>query len=268
MKKIMKQVNGYDIEYVELGKQNSKTIVFAHGLGGHVEQWKEQLDYFSTNYHVVSFSLQGHGGSSKPEEYHHYTIEQYAKTITSLFEKLCISSCIWVGNSMGGVLGYELLKRSPEKIEMLFTNGTTPKLIMPRTAVRFITIIDHLLLKMMKINGYVRFATKHTSKSKSVQEKLFQIMRQTLPQAIIASHKILANYNYIETINNSRIPIIIIRAPYDLKDINKYLMKNHQMLEQNENVRFVDIEDAGHVANLDQPTKYNLLIEDQIKEYM
>lgn len=129
MKKIMGQVNGYDIEYVESGKENRKTVIFAHGLGGNVEQWNEQVECFSEKYPAVSFSLQGHGGSSKPKEHHHYTIEQYVKTIISLFEKLDISSCVWVGNSMGGVLGYEMLKIAPEKIEQLYTNGTTPELI-------------------------------------------------------------------------------------------------------------------------------------------
>ena len=266
MKKIMNQVNEYDIEYVEAGKENSETIIFAHGLGGNVEQWKEQIDYFSVKYRVVSFSLQGHGGSSKPNEDCHYTIEEYSKTIICLFEKLEVSSCIWIGNSLGGVLGYEMLKKAPEKIEMIITNGTTPELIMSKATVKFISFFDKLLLKVMKFDGYIKFASKHSSKMQPVQEVVYQIFKETSPQAIVASHLMLANYSYVETINKSDIPIVIIKAPYDT-DINKYIMKIDRILKQNENVKFVEFENAGHIANLERPEKYSQLFDELIIKY-
>ncbi len=266
MKKIMKQINGYDIEYVEYGKENDVTIVFAHGLGGSVEQWNEQMNYFSKEYHVVTFSLYGHGGSSKPKEYYRYTIEEYRKTITCLFEKLEISSCIWVGNSMGGVLGYEMLKITPEKIEMIITNGTTPQLIMPKVTAKLVCFFDKLLIRIMKFDGYIKFASKNSSKKQSTQEILYNIFKEASPQAIIASHLMLANYSYIETINKTDVPIVLIKATYD-SEINKYIMKIDSILKQNENVKFVEFENVGHIANLEEPMKYNYLVDEIIRKY-
>ncbi|KFZ26559.1 MAG: 3-oxoadipate enol-lactonase 2 [Candidatus Izimaplasma bacterium HR2] len=263
MKKNMIQVNQYNIEYVEAGKGNEKTIVFAHGLGANVEQWTKQIDYFSEDYHVISFSLPGHGESSKDEIDIQYSLKEYALTVIELFNKLDFSSCIWVGNSMGGVIGYEILKVAPEKIEMIITNGTTPELFMSKRTVKLICFFDKLLIKLMKFDGYIKFASKHSSKVKSVQEEICNIFKKASPKAIIDSHYMLGNYSYIDVINETSIPIAFIKAQYD-KDINKYIMKIAEALQKNANVQFVEFRNVGHISNLEKPAEYNQIVEELI----
>ena len=163
MKRNIKLINGYNIEYAEEGKNNDRTIVFAHGLGGNIEQWNKQIEFFSTKYHVIAFSLPGHGESSNFDEGVCYSIEEYSVIVVKLLDELEISSCTWVGNSMGGVLGYHMLKIVPEKIQMLITNGTTPELIMSKLTTNLVTFFDRLLIKIMKFDGYIKFAAKHSS---------------------------------------------------------------------------------------------------------
>lgn len=252
-------VNGYEIEYIESGTQYQNTIVFAHGLGGNMEQWSEQIPYFAKRYRVITFSLQGHGGSSQPIGEKHYTISQYADTAISLLEKLRVESCIWVGNSMGGVIGYEVINKRPSMINMLITNGTTPKLVLPPTQIKMVRFVDRLLIKLMKLDGYIRFAVKNTTTNHNVQDKLYDVMIQTSSNAIVASHVALSNYDYLDTIKNTSIPIIIIQTPYD-KGINKYLAKLDGILKHNQHVRYIKIENAGHIVNIESPREYNLII--------
>lgn len=261
----MKQVCKYSIEYIETGKNNDKTIVFAHGLGANIEQWTKQIDYFSKDYHVISFSLPGHGESSKDEIDIQYSIKEYALTVIELFNKLDFSSCIWIGNSMGGVVGYEILKIAPEKIEMIITNGTTPELLMSKRTAKLICFFDRLLIKLMKFDGYIRFASKHSSKIKTVQEEIYNIFKKASPKAIIDSHYMLANYSYIDVINKTDIPVVFIKAQYD-KDINKYIRKVTELLLKNENVEFIEFRNVGHIANLEKPTEYNQIVEKLINK--
>lgn len=263
MKKVMKHVNKYNIEYIDVGKSNNKTVVFAHGLGANIEQWTEQINYFSKDYHVISFSLPGHGESSKDEMDIQYTIKEYALTVIDLFNKLDFSSCIWVGNSMGGVIGYEILKLAPERIEMIITNGTTPELLMSKRMAKLVCFFDKLFIKVMKFDGYIKFASKHSSKSKSVQEDIYNIFKKASPKAIVDSHYMLADYSYIDVINKTDIPIVFIRAQYD-KGINKYIRKVTEALQKNENVGFIKFENVGHIANLENPTEYNKIVENLI----
>lgn len=259
MKKSAANINGYNIEYVDSGNEHRQTIVFAHGLGGNLDQWSEQIPYFTQHYRVIAFSLQGHGSSSRPVEEKHYTISQYANTVILLLEKLGVESCIWVGNSMGGVVGYEVIAKHPLLISMLITNGTTPKLVLPPAQIKMVRFVDRLLIKLMKLDGYIRFAVKNTTSNHNVQDKLYDVMIQTSSDAIVASHVALSNYDYLDTIVNTNIPIIIIQTPYD-KGINKYLDKLDSFFKQNQHVRYMRIENAGHIVNMESPREYNMII--------
>lgn len=263
IKKTM-NVNGYNIEFVDSGNTHQQTIVFAHGLGGSIDQWVEQMPYFEKQYRVIAFSLQGHGASSKPTEEHHYTVAQYADTAVKLLDMLKVYSCIWVGNSMGGVVGYEVIHTHPSMISMLITNGTSPKIVLPSYAIKMVRFFDRMLIRLMKLEGYIRFAVNNTTNNKKVQNKLYDIMIKTSPDAIVASHVALSSYDYLNTIRNTDIPITIIQTPYD-KDINKYLDKLASFLKQNQHVRYMRIENAGHIVNMECPDEYNRLLESIIK---
>ncbi|MCK4552453.1 MAG: alpha/beta hydrolase, partial [Tenericutes bacterium] len=166
----------------------------------------------------------------------------------------------WVGNSMGGVIGYEILKVAPEKIEMIITNGTTPELKMSKWTAKLICFFDKLLIKLMKFDGYIRFASKHSSKIKSAQEEIYSVFKKASPKAIIDSHYMLANYSYIDLINKTDVPVIIIKAQYD-KEINKHIKKISEALQKNKNVKFIEFANVGHIANLEKPKEYNQILE-------
>jgi pimeloyl-ACP methyl ester carboxylesterase len=264
MIKDIMNVNGYELEYTISGTEHQNTIVFAHGLGGNVEQWAEQIPYFSKHYRVITFSLQGHGGSSRPKGEEHYTISQYADTAIALLEKLNVHNCIWVGNSMGGVVGYDVINKRPTMVNMLITNGTTPKLVLPPSQIKMVRFFDRFLLKLMKLDGYIRFAVKNTTVNVAVQDKLYDVMIQTSRDAIVASHVALSNYDYLDTIENTNIPIFIIQTPYD-KGINKYLAKLDNFFNKNQHVKYLKVDNAGHIVNMESPEKYNESVERIIK---
>ena len=113
------KLNGFEIEVLDLGCSTNGTLIFAHGLGSNLRQFEPQIDFFKNDYRVIAYSLQGHGDSEHLEDANSYTIQAYTQTILALLDFLNIDDCIWVGNSMGGVLGYEILKQQPEKIKLL-----------------------------------------------------------------------------------------------------------------------------------------------------
>jgi len=261
MNRVKVKVNGYDIEYIDEGVQSGQVIVFAHGLGGNCDQWVDQIKYFSANYRVIAFTLQGHGDSEKPLSYDCYTIEKYADTVVELLKKLKASSCIWVGNSMGGVIGYEVMKRNQDLINIMFTNGTTPVLEINKFAISVIKAIDKALIKLMGLDGYIKFVVKYTSKEESAKEAILKIMIKASKEAVIASRVALGNYNYLDIVKNSKNRIFIIRCPYD-KDINMYLKKYNDVIDSNSTVSVLQLADSGHIANLEKPEEYSALIDE------
>lgn len=256
------QVNGYSIECYESGQEFDKAIVFVHGLGSNLRQWKKQLDFFEKSYHVLAFSLQGHGESSDNQR-QKYSVEDYTQTATELLDILGISNCVWVGNSMGGVIGYSVLQKRNELISHLITNGTTPEIKMSKWLLNFLKIVDKLLIRLMGFQGYIKFAAKNSTKYKPVIQEIYNLFEKTSPETIIVSHQILGNYSFIDLIENGTTPITIIKSPRD-KDINTYLIKQKEILTTSNYVNIVELPEAGHISNMEKPNEYNQLVLQKI----
>ena len=59
------QIKDIDINYLQLGENNSKNIVFVHGFGGDLNNWMFNQEELSSSFNTFSIDLPGHGKSSK-----------------------------------------------------------------------------------------------------------------------------------------------------------------------------------------------------------
>ena len=59
------EVNGITMEYQRQGPDavGRETIIFAHGAGGNLLSWFQQIPYFSRQYHCITFSHREFGHS-------------------------------------------------------------------------------------------------------------------------------------------------------------------------------------------------------------
>ena len=55
------KINGIDVHYQAFGE--GETIVFAHGAGGNLLSWWQQIPYFSQNYRCITIDQRGFGHS-------------------------------------------------------------------------------------------------------------------------------------------------------------------------------------------------------------
>ena len=74
-----------------------------------------------------------------------FSVEQLAADIKALLFDLGIRKVHFVGNSLGGLVGYEMLRSDEEMITSLTTFGTTAELHTSSTAVWFLTSLTKIL---------------------------------------------------------------------------------------------------------------------------
>ncbi len=251
------------IEVDERGRDKKETLVFVHGLGGNLRQWSAALDFFETDYHVIALSLQGHGQSDKPEGDHSYSLDAYVQTVLAVLEQLDVKTCTWVGNSMGGVVGYALMEKVPGIIRHIITNGTAPKITTGKAALKLLKWADRTLIGLMGFDGYLSFAAKHTSTYDHAQREVLDLFRQSTPRTIITSHQVLGVYDFTGVIAKEGVPVTIIESPDD-KSINGYIRPIRDQLDSLDHVRFVAFPKTGHVCNLELPEAYNQLVDQAI----
>lgn len=84
------------------GSHQDVALFFIHGVGGSLDIWENQLDYFSKQgYEVIAADLAGHGGSSAPPVAAAYTFYALAEDVKLIFKRYARRRNILVGHSYG-----------------------------------------------------------------------------------------------------------------------------------------------------------------------
>lgn len=247
-----------NLEYYLTGKDNLNTIIFVHGVGFNLRQFRYQQEYFSKDFKVLSVSLRGHGKSSLPKCCN-YTISKHTKDLIELLNYLEIENAHYVGNSAGGLIGYELIKENPKILKSLVTFGTTAELKLPKFLVNIIVGIDKLMLKINR-KGYLKFISNHSSKYKKVKKLAFKNLSLCNSEAIYSFRKIIGNYSYLDVLKQLEIPYLLIQSELD-KDINANLKSTLEVINYKNNAQIYELKEAGHLANMDKPNEFNKIIK-------
>lgn len=84
------------------GTHPDVALFFIHGVGGSLDIWGSQLDYFSQlGYEVIAPDLVGHGASSAPQIPAAYTFYALAEDVRIIFKRYAKRRNILVGHSYG-----------------------------------------------------------------------------------------------------------------------------------------------------------------------
>lgn len=84
------------------GTHADVALFFIHGVGGSLDIWGSQLDFFSKlGYEVITPDLAGHGASSAPQIAAAYTFYALAEDMRIIFKRYARKRNILIGHSYG-----------------------------------------------------------------------------------------------------------------------------------------------------------------------
>lgn len=84
------------------GTHSDVALFFIHGVGGSLDIWGSQLDFFSKQgYEVIAADLAGHGASSAPQIAAAYTFYALAEDMRLIFKQYARKRNILIGHSYG-----------------------------------------------------------------------------------------------------------------------------------------------------------------------
>lgn len=121
-------INNVPLGYTEAGNRNERTIISAHPLLWGAEMFSPMITELAKDFHVVAIDIHGHGNSGFVEP---LTIERMTGDFDILLEKLDLPKVIWLGASIGGMIGMRLALAHPEKLDSLILMVTNAKLDEP-----------------------------------------------------------------------------------------------------------------------------------------
>ncbi len=113
----------YSVREPRNGKAPRHTVALSHALGCDLSMWDSLANTLALDCRVIAYDHRGHGSSDAPDGL--YAMADLADDAARLLRELDTGPVVWVGLSMGGMVGQELALRHPGQVAALVLANTT-----------------------------------------------------------------------------------------------------------------------------------------------
>ena len=105
---------------VEAGMQHADTVIFMHGIGGHLEAYARNVVALSDRFHTIAYDFIGHGLSAKPAVV--YSPLLLVQHLAELMDALALERSHLCGESLGGWVAGLFATEHPARVARLVLN--------------------------------------------------------------------------------------------------------------------------------------------------
>jgi pimeloyl-ACP methyl ester carboxylesterase len=259
-------VNEINLSYDDVG-EGDIPVVFLHGFPFDKTMWQGQMDYLQTTHRVIACDIRGFGKSTDEES--HLSMDLFANDLILFIDKLGLEKIIICGLSMGGFIALNAIKRFPSRFKALILCDTQCVADTHDVKVnRYKTIEDIKEYGVTNFNqGFIKnvfHENSITSKPEVVEQLrnvVFSNSQHIITQGLIALAERCETCSILDEIT---IPTLIICGREDaVTPLNESKFMNKHIKDSVLHV----ISNAGHVSNLEEPTKFNKLLRDFLNDF-
>lgn len=235
------------------GREESKTIVFTHGLTANHMMFEKQVELFRQDFNIITWDVPLHG-LSRP--YKDFSYKNCAKELAAILDAESITSAVLVGMSMGGYPSQMFASMYPKRTEGFVALDTTPFGLeyysksdiwwLERVAAIAKRFPDKILRKSM---------AKSVSRSQYSYEMMLKMLEPSTKAEIVEQMDIAYGRFINENRNMSfQFPVLILLGQYDKTGKVQSYCRRWAGKKQ---YPLVIIENAAHFSNGDNPEQVN-----------
>ncbi|MDH5719193.1 MAG: alpha/beta hydrolase [Spirochaetia bacterium] len=256
----MKNINGFNMNYVDKGE--GTPVVLIHGFPLRKEMWQGQIDFLAKEgYRVIAPDLRGFG---KSEYKSIKSISDFSDDIAALLDELKIEKTVIGGMSMGGYILLDFLDRHSEKAKAAVFIVTRAGADNDAGKVKRTELSDKTLGGehdiAAKTFSPILFAESSYEKNSAMVDMVYDWAATTNPQAI--SDSLIAmrdRKDYVSKLPDFNLPALVIGGAED----RTIPVENSKQIADNlPYAKLEIIADAGHMANLENPSAFNKALID------
>jgi 3-oxoadipate enol-lactonase len=193
------------------------TIVFSHALGQDGSMWDMVANEMAASCRVICPDTRGHGRSQIPSD--GLTMKELAADAARLIDELAEGTpVVWVGLSMGGMIGQELAIRHPDKVKALvLANTASAYNEAGREAIgqRIATVESHGLNAISTGTMARFFSEDFRARQPAAVARHQRLLESTDPEGYTACAAALCDADTSTRLGQIRVPTFVIAGSLD-----------------------------------------------------
>jgi pimeloyl-ACP methyl ester carboxylesterase len=230
-------------------------ILFVHGVGSTAAIWDYQLQALNDAYRCFAVELRGNGVPKPEPDPAEITRDAFVDDVLAIADAANAERFHFVGCSLGGVVGFELWKRAPQRIRSLTFVGSFAWYPDPQN------YVQNVVAAVQAAGTMERFAFERAQRlglppGKRTAETIAQMACKTVPSYIAATHATWTG-DYRDVLPGISVPALVICGERDTVAPPSF---SHEIADAIPGARIEVLADAGHVANADAPERFNELL--------
>jgi pimeloyl-ACP methyl ester carboxylesterase len=226
--------------------------------------WKHQVEYFKKVFRIITYDLRGFGNSSSGDN--QCTIDTHADDLNEIIKRLNIVQPVVCGLSMGGYILLRALELYQHIFKAVILSSTKSE---ADTNVQKINRFNQIKqIKSGKKKIFFETFLKNAlidatyTNNKEAVNLLMEIMNKQNELSITGALLTLASRtDTTESLSNIKIPALIIVGVEDKLTPPETAHSLHK------NIKYSKLElipDSGHFPNIENPERFNKVIEEFI----
>lgn len=246
------KINGVDIHYRDRGR--GFPIVFGHSLTLDGTMFDEGADVLARKYRVIQIDFRGHGESEKPDK--DFTLNDVTQDVHGLLTHLKLESVLYIGLSMGGMVGMRFALAQPQLVKGMVLLDTSAEEEPRRKEfeewaemTKDVEPNDQTVqavLNLMLSPGFIAGNGRVVSRLK------YRLMKNHVRGVYRASLAVIRRESILSRLDRIRVPVLIVVGSEDIATPPMHAEAIYRAIRGAEQFR---VQGAGHLSILEKPNE-------------
>lgn len=226
-------------------------LVLIHGWCCDATYWREQIDFFSGKFTVVTLDLSGHGRSSTNRA--EYSMSSFAEDVRSVVLSIPSNAPVTVvGHSMGGFVAVEVAGLLRDRVRAVIGVDTFRDIGLPAlSATDFEQAIAGFINDFaLTTRLFVENSFFRTDSNPDLRRWIVDDMASADPEIGVAALRGINEWDGAHSLSQVDVPVVAINS--DQRDTDDSRIKRFAP-----NFRLVTISGCGHFPMMEDPARFN-----------
>lgn len=249
------RVNGNDVAYRLDGPDDAPLILFANSLAADLSMWDDNMEAVTRRYRALRYDVRGHGQTGAlPGP---YSLADLADDAVGLLDALGIDKVHFVGLSLGGMFGQLFAASHPERLLSLTLCDTASEhsaAVRNAWQTRIDTVRTGGVAAVTEATLQRWFTPAMFTRAPQTIERVRKMILGTSVEGYVGCSSAIRDLEHTALLHRISVPTLVMVGEQD----TGAPVALARIIEQHiPGASLVILEDAAHIANMEQPAAFN-----------